>query len=195
MSALVSKETSQALLNALSTCLHPYDFKLPSYQEENMEFTETPFELQGWIWRETQDNLLDASDPHADKINYPPYRIGQSIIKRLALSVDLEQRKWFMLNAKRESLTCQIWSLSEGRYNDDPTCSGIRMSASLEFLKKLCSTLDRQIIIEVQIQRRFHGYSYYTRNDDKGYSDPLSKIYILSADGQLRDTRTCYQLR
>ncbi|NJL57833.1 hypothetical protein HC928_23900 [bacterium] len=53
-SALVSQKTSESLLNALSTCLNPHDFKLPAYEEEEMEFNKPPFELQGWIWRGSQ---------------------------------------------------------------------------------------------------------------------------------------------
>ncbi|MEG4202802.1 hypothetical protein QUA20_02570 [Microcoleus sp. Pol7_A1] len=195
-SALVSSETSESLLNALSTCVDPYDFKLPAYQEEEMEFNEFPFELQGWIWRGSQDNRLDATDPYAGEIDYPPYRIGNSIIERLRLSVDLERRKWFMPGTAKESLVCELWSSSEREHSEESRRHGIRMSASLEFLKILCSTLDRDLIVEVQIQRRFCRSSYYTRsNDDGEYSTPNSKIYILSADGKLRDTGTCYQLR
>ena len=195
-SALVSQKTSESLLNALSTCLNPYDFKLPAYEEEEMEFNEPPFELQGWIWRSSQDEGLDAADPHAGKIDYPPYRIGDSIIKQLEISVDLEQRKWFMAGKTEESLVCELWSTPRGEDKEEPPKHGIRMSASLEFLKKLCATLERELIIEVQIERRLRRSSYYTRSDDDGeYPAANSKVYILSADGKLRDTGTCHQLR
>ncbi len=195
-SALVSQRTSESLLNALSTCMNPHDFKLPAYEEEEMEFNEPPFGLQGWIWRSSQDEGLDAADPHAGKIDYPPYRIGNSIIKQLEISVDLEQRKWFMAGKTEESLVCELWSTPKGEDKEEPPKHGIRMSASLEFLKQLCATLERQLIIEVQIERRLRRSSYYTRSDDDGeYPAANSKVYILSADGKLRDTSACYQLR
>lgn len=195
-SALVSQDTSQSLLNALSSCLNPHDFKLPAYQEEGMEFNESPFELQGWICRSSENEGIDVADPHAGKINYPPYKIADSIVERLGLSVDLEQRNWYMPNTAEESLVCELWNLSEKENREDSPRHGKRMIASLEFLKVLCSTLERQLIIEVQIERRFCRSSYYSRSDDDGgYSPPNSKLYILSADGKLRDTRTCYQLR
>lgn len=195
-SVLVSQDTSQSLLNALSSCLNPHDFKLPAYQEEGMEFNESPFELQGWICRSSENEGIDVADPHAGKINYPPYKIADSIVERLRLSVDLEQRNWYMPNTSEESLVCDLWKLSDKYNQEEVPRHGIRMSASLEFLKILCSTLDRDLIVEVQIQRRFCRSSYYTRsNDDGEYSTPNSKIYILSADGKLRDTGTCYQLR
>jgi hypothetical protein len=200
-SALVSPETSQSLLNALSSCLNPHDFKLPDYQEDHMEFMESPFKLLGWIVQDSEyEGLdiagLDIADPHANKIDYPPYKIGDSIVKRLQLSVDSEQRNWYMSNTTEESLVCELWSLSKEGNEEEASRSGIRMSASLEFLKVLCSTLECELIIEVQIDRRFRKYSSYSRsNNDDRYSPPNSKLYILSANGQLRDTRTCYQLR
>jgi len=161
-----------------------------------MEFNEPPFELQGWIWRGSQVEGLDAADPHAGEINYPPYRIGNSIIKQLGLSVDLEKRKWFMADRTEESLVCELWSTPRGEDKEETPKHGIRMSASLEFLKQLCATLERELIIEVQIERRLHRSSHYTRSDDDGeYPAANSKVYILSADGKLRDTGTCYQLR
>jgi hypothetical protein len=195
-SALVSQDTSQSLLNALSSCLNPHDFKLPAYQEEGMEFNESPFELQGWICRSSENEGIDVADPHAGKINYPPYKIADSIVERLGLSVDLEQRNWYRPNTAEESLVCELWNLSEKENREDSPRHGKRMIASLEFLKVLCSTLERQLIIEVQIERRFCRSSYYSRSDDDGgYLPPNNKLYILSADGKLRDTRTCYQLR
>lgn len=195
-SALVSRKTSESLLNALSTCLNPHNFRLPAYEEEEMEFNTPPFELQGWIWRGSQDKGLDAADPHAGEIDYPPYKIGDSILKQLGLSVDSEQRKWFMADRTDESLVSRLWNTPANRRDEEPPKHGIRMSASLEFLKHLCATLERELIIEVQIKRRLRGSSYYTKsNNDGKYPAANSQVYILSADGRLRDTSTCYQLR
>ena len=94
--ALVSPETSQSLLNALSTCSNPYDYKLPEFEEESMEFDISPFIFKGWIWRQYNDNRLDQNDPYSGEIDYPPYQIGESFIKALNLSPDLEQREWYL---------------------------------------------------------------------------------------------------
>lgn len=195
-SALVSQATSQSLLNALSSCLNPYDFKIPAYQEESMEFNESPFELQGWILRELEREGIDSADPHAGKINYPPYKVGNSIAEQLGLTVDLEQRNWYISSINKKSLVCELWKLPEQVNKEDPYRYGNRMVASLEFLKLLCSNLKCELIFEVKIKRDFHkSLDYGEREDDKEYSLPNSKIYILSADGKLRNTRTCYQLR
>jgi hypothetical protein len=94
--ALVSPAASQSLLNALTNCPDPHDFKLPDYEEERVEFASPPFELKGWVWRGDTDNKLDEYDPHAGQIAYPPYQVGKSIADQLQLSADSEQREWFI---------------------------------------------------------------------------------------------------
>jgi hypothetical protein len=191
-SSLVLKESSQSLLNALSTCSDSGKFKLPDYQEERMEFNLSPFELHGWIYRKSKDKSLDDSDPHADNIDYPPYEIGKSIIDKFDLYSDSKRLKWFMPGEK-ESLVCELWSSPKKEDYESQPNSGVRINASLNFLKMLCSELDRDLIIEVRIKRRLLNYN--RGKNDTEYSPPISKIYILSADGQLRDTEAYYLLR
>lgn len=189
--ALVSPAASQSLLNALTTCSDPHDFKLPDYQEESMEFESYPFVVKGWIWREYTDNRLDQYDTHAGQIAFPPYQVGKSIAEKLGLSFDSEQREWFLPNTDKASILSELWGISKS----SPDEGGERMSASLAFLNKLCLILECELIFEVQINRRFKRISYMENKDGIGYTPPHNKIYILSADGKLRDAETHYQLR
>lgn len=193
--ALVAPNVSQSLLNALVTS-DPYDVKLPDYGEKDWELGSYPFELKGWIWDSNSKSGLDEFDPHGSRIAYPPYNIGQSIVEKLNLSVDSEQREWFLSDMEKPSLMCEIWR--GNLYNDDkdPLRRGKRLNASLAFLRHLCSTLNRDLVFKVEIDRRFKETSYARRSDedDTGYKPPHIKIYILSADGRLRDTETHYQL-
>lgn len=193
-SALVSPNASQSLLNALTTCSNPHDFKLPEYQEEDMEFKSHPFILKGWIWKEDTANRLDEYDSYAAQINFPPYQIGESIVNKLDLSVDMEHRNWFLANADKASITCELWSTNRSDQDDDPFRHGNRLSVSLSLLKKLCRVLECEIIIEVQIKRRFKRKSYMRGEDEIEYRPPYSKIYIFSADGKFRDAETHYEL-
>lgn len=196
-SALVSPETSQSLLNALTTCRNPHDFKLPNYKEEEMEFKQPPFELKGWIGKDSSCTRIDAFDPHAGEISYPPYTIGALFVEKFGLSVDQYQRKWCLSGTDKASLATEIWSLKRRRRTEREEFfrSGNRINVSLEFLKKFCSTLGCELIIKVEIQRQVHR-SYYTRSDDGNkYTPPHFKIYIFSADGILKDTKTKYQIR
>ncbi|MGB8218119.1 MAG: hypothetical protein WCE94_12535 [Candidatus Methanoperedens sp.] len=193
--ALVSPAVSQSLLNALTTCSDPHDFKLPDYQEESMEFESYPFELKGWIWRKDTDNRLDKYDPQAGQIAFPPYQVGKSIVEKLGLSSDSEQREWFLPNTDKASILGELWSTNKSSQDEDPLRRGERLSASLAFLKNLCSNIECGLIFQIQINRRFKRKSYMRNEDEIRYIPPYNKIYILSADGKLRDAETQYQLR
>ena len=194
-SALVSSETSGSLLNALFTCLSPRDFKLPDYEEDGMEFDTHPFELRGWIRRNYRDNGVDEYDPHAGTIDYPPFEIGKDITDRFGLTHDLEHREWRLPEADKISLRCELWSGKKVMDREGPSRQGKRLSASLTFLQKLCSVLERELIMKVEIERQLRR-SYYSRSDDEfKYTEPSCKLYLLSADGKLRDEKTSYQLR
>ena len=193
-SALVSPQASQSLLNALTSCSNPHDFKLPDYEEKRMEYNSYPFELRGWVCRQNKDNRLDEYDPFSGQIAYPPYKIGQSIVEKLGLIVDSEQREWFLPKTKKASLLCELWSTNRTSNDKDSFRHGERLSASLTFLKKLCIDLECELIFEVQINRQLKQ-KYNRESDDKlEYTPPNCRIYILSADGKLRDAEKNYQL-
>ncbi|MBM7571577.1 ATP-binding protein [Aquibacillus albus] len=194
-SALVSPQGAQSLLNALTSCSDPHDFKLPDYQEGRMELNLEPFNLRGWVWSEYIPKRIDEFDPHAAKIDYPPYQIGESIIKKMGLSVDSDLRKWLLPNTNTESIICRIWSTNNNEPDDEPFRKGNRLSASITFLKKLCTIMKCELIIEVQIRHRYKRNAYLGRDEEREYKPPFNKIYILSADGRLRDEESYYEIR
>jgi hypothetical protein len=192
--ALVSPLASDSLLNALTAC-PPRDFKLPEYEEEHMEIDAHRFELKGWIWHEDTYVRLDEFDPHAGTIPYPPYQIGASIVKTLQMSVGIDLRKWYLPESGGASVISELWGTEKISHDEDPLRQGRRLSASLIFLKNLCTVLDCKLIIKVQVERRFRQKKYSSSEEGNEYAPPYSKIYLLSADGKLRDTKTCFQLR
>jgi hypothetical protein len=195
-SAFVHPEASTALLNALTTCSDPHDYKIPDYQEEDKEFNKPPFQLEGWIYSKSRDKGLDEYDPFAGDISYPPYRPGESIVEQLGLTTDCEQRNWYLPTTENPVLISELWGDRPPNGRDSPVRHGNRISASLEFLENTCSRLGRDLIIEVQIKRRYAYNSYRVKTDDEiEYPPPYSKVYLLSADGRLRDARKSYQLR
>ncbi|HDR7662879.1 MULTISPECIES: P-loop domain-containing protein [Bacillus cereus group] len=192
-SALVSIEGSKSLLNALSTCSNPHDFKIPDYQEDEMEFNEHPLTLKGWIYRESIREGIDEFDPYAAKLQYPPYEIGKLIVEKMGLSADFEKRKWKLANEEKESVVCEIWSSMYTDNDEEPNRYGNRIITSLSFLKKLCLEFQCELIIEIQIRREFKE-NYYIRSEETSeYKPPVSKIFILSKDGKIRDTERYYE--
>ena len=194
--ALVSPPTAQALLNALGTCLNPHDFKLPDLDEDRMEFNAPPFELRGWTRRFDISKGLDDFDPCAGNIPYPPFVVDSTLLNRFGLIADQEQRVWTASDGI-EVVLCELWGEYKKRNSHDQEIrerDGARMHASLTFLKTLCQTLDRLLIIEVQIQRTYAESSYHRRKGSDEYRPPASRVYLLSADGKLRTTTTSHQL-
>ncbi len=195
-SAFVHPDASMALLNALTTCSNPRDYKIPDYQEEGMEFNEPPFQLQGWIYSKSQDKGLDEFDPFAGDIRYPPYQPGESIVQQFSLSTDCEQRNWYSPNVEKPVMVSELWGDKPPNDRDSQIRQGNRISASLEFLITACSRLGLDLIIKVQIERRYAYNSYRAKIDDAvQYPPAYSKVYLLSADGRLRDSGKSYQLR
>lgn len=194
-SSLVSSATAQSLLHALSTCSNPHDFKLPVYEEEEMEIDLDTFKLKGWVYQEEVYKRLNEFDPHSAKVDYPPYKIGSSIAEKMMVSADYEQREWNLANESRASIICEIWVPIHDNQEDEEIRSGNRLTASLSFLKRLCTEFQSELIIEVQIRRRYRQKSYTRGSGSDEYKPPLSKLFIFSADGRLRDTETYYELR
>ena len=191
-SALVSPETSEALLNALSTCVDFRDFKLPSYKEKRMEVNSKPFILKGWIKDRDISKKLDEFDPFAGEISYPPYLLGEKIIKVLNLSVSEDGKKWYSNNSSDLSIISSIYASYNSSRDEEPKQLGNRLTASLSFLKQLCNDLKSELIIEIQLGRNKIHRRYM---DDHQYKESISRIFILSADGKIRSTTESYQLR
>lgn len=194
-SSLVTAASAQSLLNALSTCSNHHDFKLPEYEEKQMEINLEPFMLKGWIYQEEVSKGLDEFDPHSAKVDYPPYSIGDSIVEQMKLSTDLEKREWKLSEREKASVICEIWTPMYDNHEDELVRHGNRLTASISFLKKLCMEYQCELIIEIQISRRFRQKSYIRGGESHEYKPPLSKVFVFSADGGLRDTETYYELR
>lgn len=189
--ALVSLKTSDALLRALATCSEPSDYKLPYFNEESMEIESGLFQLKGWINEPYVSKKLDEYDPYANKIDYPPYSLGNLIAEKLDLSVDIEEKTWKVRHSSEVVLTCKTWGSFRGGNDEESDQSGIRLMAKLSFLKELCLTLGYDLIFEVLIKRE---KSYRYDREQRDYIKPQHKIFILSTDGKIRTTGASYQL-
>jgi hypothetical protein len=192
-SAFVASESSQALLNALSTCSNRHDYKLPYSGETQMEFDKPPFVLRGWTYQGEVERGIDKLDPHAGDISYPPYRAGSHFANQFDLIERSDGRVWTKFGEQEPVLKSRLW----GRYivndHDGPVRHGNRLSASVDFLKEVCASLGANLILEVQISRN-PDRTYSSRSDDSRKRDEETRIFLFSADGKLRDTETLYQV-
>lgn len=191
-SALVSNDTADSLLHALTTCNDPYDYKLPDYEEDSMEIDSDIFILKGWINKNHVSKGLDQFDPYADNITYPPDTVGKDIKEKFALEEDDEQKEWYSKELNEICVISRTWSSYREKDDEEPNQSGNVLKASLNFLQHLCKTLNYSLIIDISINREIH-YKYDTKSRE--YTKPKHKIFILSTDGKLRTTDKNYQLR
>lgn len=184
-SALVSPKTSNALLNALSTCKDSHDFKLPYYGEDRMEIDFAPFKLDGWIATRDVDLGIDRFDPNAEDFPFSIIAPGAKIMNKLGMSSS-EDGKRFFSNDNRVAAMLERWRSQRPERDEEPDQSGQRICFTVEFLKSLCKAFKKEIIIKVYAERRIsRKYDY---DDYKKGRLELFKIFIFSQDGKLRGT-------
>jgi hypothetical protein len=154
-----------------------------------------PFKLKSWYTQSDRHDRVGEFDPYAGALDYPPITLNQEMALQLELKPDGENRYWFYADTDEAMLCSQLWSEDKPEREDNDYCSkGNRLQASLAFLKKLLSALDVDLAIQVDIRRQLTGV-YRDKDNDVGYTFPYRKIYILSKDGRLRDTRASFVLR
>lgn len=96
---------------------------------------------------------------------------------------------WRLSNSQ-VALKCDTWCGSIQGYDEEPEQSGMRLSASLSLLKRLCKKYNADLIIGVNLSREFKY-----RPEDHEYSTPSHKIYIFTEDGRLKSTEQNINLR
>ncbi|WP_029034556.1 hypothetical protein [Salinimicrobium terrae] len=189
--ALVSKMTADALMRALSTCSDCHDFKIPDYKENRVEIASGIFKLEGWILDLDFRKGLDELDPYGKDIGYPPFSLGEKFLKRLNLHSDNDGKTWYFSEGAI-GLKCDTWRSDLEDYDEEPEQHGMRLSASLELLKKLCETYNCNLIFEINISRNI-SYKFRSKDDKYEYLTH-HKIYLLSADGRLKSTTENFEL-
>ena len=153
-----------------------------------------PFQLTSWYTDANSDERLDHFDPYAGALDYPPIIVDQEIASLRNLAPDSEYRYWRDSTTQKRMLCSLLWSEDKPIYDDNDYCSkGKCLQASLTSLKDLLSALKMDLVVEIEIRRQLVGI--YRNNDDAGYTPPYRKVYILSKDGRLRDTKTSLKLR
>ncbi|MBT1690657.1 hypothetical protein [Dawidia soli] len=186
-SALVSKETSNALMMALANCSDPSDFKLPDYDEDNMEIDSESFFLKGWIDDWSASKGPYENDPYAEELAFPPFSLGKSYRDRLNLVEEPDGYSTRHNESNQVVLRCDTWSSEKSDRDEHPDQEGMVLRANLDFLRQLCATVDCDIIFEVSIQRDVR-FKYNEGQNE--YSRGQNRIFILSQDGEFRTTET-----
>lgn len=189
-SAFVAKETSAALMRALQSCENHHNYKIPDFEEKNMESEQGNFVLKGWIEYPSKSRGLDDFDYRSAEVNYPIISLGESIMSDLNLISAFNS--WKDIEKDREVLRCENWS-TDSRDRDEYTDQcGMRLIAKSSFLIDACKKYQRDLLIEMSIERDVIRSRMGGKND---YGKPVVKILIISADGTIRTTEGNFRIR
>ncbi|MDW7729303.1 MAG: AVAST type 3 anti-phage nuclease/ATPase Avs3a [Bacillota bacterium] len=185
-SALVSPDRSMALLRALQSVDNPHDYRIPAAEDE-LQIDYDGFQLKGWIFEQTRESGIDEQDPWSGDIRYPPPQPASYISDLMNLNSDAEQRRWFVKGDNNTVVWSQTWGCHKDKDDDKIFESGERLQLTFEFILSLLRELEMDLIVEVEIERRFR-YSKWERrdNDDIGFILPSARLFVIKADGNIR---------
>ncbi len=164
---------------------------------DNRDCADYPLKLKKWYTQDDRNIGVDEFDPYAGQLEYPPIKLNREIISELNLIPDYGNNFcWFDADNDKVMLYSQLWSEDKPQRDDSGYCSkGNRLLASLTFLKTLLNTLGMDLAIQVDIRRQLTDTYRNQESYDVRYPPPHRKIYFLSKDGRLRDTRKSFTLR
>lgn len=195
-SALTSSSNSESLLKALVTCNNSYDYKLPSYNEEQFELNDSEFKMKGWLNEPDEYKRLDETDPYAGELKFPLRKISEEYKELLELKYCLHRRSYQDAENNLHGFS-ETWTdtRNNDHYSESSIREGNRLFISLNALKQLCVKTGLSLIFEVSINRECSTYDRETPDDVK-YPGPYCNLYTLSKDGVIEDYQSrSYQLR
>ena len=182
-SAFVARGTSDALMRALQSCEDHHDYKIPDYEEDDMEPDQGNYVLKGWLEYPSGSKGLDDFDPRSAEVSYPIISVGASVMSDLKLVSEFDT--WKEIKKTKEVLRCENWSTDRGDRDEYTDQCGIRLKASFNFLTQACKKYQSDLIVEMSIKRDIITSRMGGSNS---YGKPFVKILILSADGTIRTT-------
>lgn len=183
-SSLVNPKTSEALWRSLQSAESSYSYHLPSANNEQFEIDEDNFKLKGWI-TETEIDLSNFDDDlWGASLRYEMTQPSKEIIALMNLSSDSLGKNWFHENEKVMNL--KIWGQYKNEYYE--YSNGYKLKVDRKFILELLEKLDMDMIISVDIDRRYKYGSYQSKQDSKGLDEylPSSKrIYLMKKNGDM----------
>lgn len=184
-SALVSPDRSMALLRALYSAENPYDYRIPAANDD-LQIDSENFQLKGWIVNRSIEEGIDTQDPWSGAIQYPPLEPAAYVVELMKLNSDSEHRRWFVQDEDIDVAWSQIWGHVYDKDDGALYESGTRFQASFAFIMSLLRDLKMDLIVEVDIDRRFHNRSWErSNNNDIGFLPPNIRLFLIKSDGSI----------
>lgn len=189
-SALVSPDTSGALLRALQTVDDPWVYRLPAAVDD-AEIDVPPYRLIGWLAYPAYDPGIDEQDP----FHYESRRIechpSAGTSAALQLNYMCDPTPCWVSRGGEAVFVYQAWGDTRGdepeeRYlhRDGVRSGGWRLRVEREILQSFLRANGCDLILEVEITRRNHGYGYDQRLDAKDEKEArFDRLLLLRRDG------------
>lgn len=183
-SSLVNPKTSDALWRSLQSAESSYSYHLPSADNEQFEIDEDHFKLKGWI-NEIEIDLSNFDDDlWGASLRYEITQPSKEIISLMALSSDSLEKNWFKESEKVMNLT--IW----GQYKNEnyEYSNGYKLKVNKLFILDMLNKINMDMIISVDIDRRYKYGSYEYKQDSKGldgYVPSSKRVYLLKKNGDM----------
>jgi len=182
-SAIVSPQSSEALLRALQTAKDSYDYRIP-LEEDNLQINEDCFQLLGWLKEKRSDHSgLDKHDPFLYELNKNFILFGKEVEQHFEINYSKDFKKGFHQGV--QVLSCQNWSneTNDNRYYKIKS-SGFLLKVDIDFLLKFLKKNKMDLLIECTI-RRFIKDDYSKEHIRKNNA----RLYLIKSNGEVKTIR------
>jgi hypothetical protein len=185
-SALVSRETSDALLRGMQNADDPYQYQIPSADDDS-EIDNDGFVLKGWVNEQSESDGIDKMDPWSGSVGYPRLAPAEFVREIFGLTCDREMRSWCSGKSRVPVLRSEEWGYRSDAEEYDQGEFGSRLRVSREFLSEFLSKTNMELIIRVEIERVLRRFRYEARDHSHSvWVPPYFRIYVVGANGKYR---------
>ena len=183
-SSLVNPKTSDALWRSLQSAESSYSYHLPNANNDQFEIDEDNFKLIGWI-AETEIDLSNFDDDlWGASLRYEITQPSKEIISLMDLHSDALGKNWLYENEKVINLS--IWG--KFKNEDYEYSNGYKLKVNKRFILDLLQKINMDMIISVDIDRRYKYGSYEYKQDSKGLDGRLpssKRVYLMKKNGDM----------
>jgi hypothetical protein len=164
---------------------NPHNFRIPDAYDD-LQIDRGPYQLKGWIVDRASERGIDESDLWSGHVRFPAPEPAPFVVEMMSLSTDLDRRLWKTLAGSAPALRSETWGHSiESDSSEQP--SGHRLQVSIQFVVKFLNAIGMDLIVEVDIQRRYRQRRYERSDGDElGSMPPSARIFIVKGDGTIR---------
>jgi hypothetical protein len=185
-SALVKPGRSDALLRTFQSA--PELWRLPSARSGDVR--HGPFSLVGWIGSDEASRGIDEKDPYSGEIPASSLRFRPAIARLMGLASRNLDREWYAASDGSQAQAVaisEVWGNWKADRHGDSKPHGQGIYVKIDFLQDLLRKAKRELILEVQIERR-------TRKEkDYDLDKPYYLLFVLNQGGTLRTLRSSSQ--